>query len=99
MLQPTYLQAVGFELFSDLKPEPSPHMHSMWVTWIDRLKKYYEIPHSIFDVAEYRDSYLNFDNEKSNLEHKPLAKQNENESLYCLTHGEETFRFVSPAFK
>ena len=74
MLRPTYLQSVGFELFSDLKPEPSPHMHSMWVTWIDRLKKYYEVPHCIFDVAEYRDSYLNFDNEASNAAHKPLAK-------------------------
>ena len=74
-------------------------MHSMWVTWIDRLKKYYEMPHFIFDVAQYRDSYLNFDYEGSNLEYKPTAKQVEHETLFCLTHGKETFNIVSPAFK
>ena len=42
---------------------------------MDRLKKYYEIPHFIFDSLIFIESYLHFDNHHSNKVSKESIHQ------------------------
>ena len=100
---PTYLQKIGFEqgqMGFGQNFAHQYHTHNHWVTWSDDLKKYYDIPHFIYDVASFRDAYLNFDSDWENREpRKKTVNQMTHETLACVTHGEEDFRLVSPAFK
>ena len=90
---------VGFNTYNENRTDPHPHIHGLWITWLDTLREYYEVPHFTEEVLDFVGGYLYFDNEKANDQEKDLIEENTMESMHCLTHGSETFRFVSPLFR
>lgn len=75
------------------------YFYNLWITWNDALKKYYEVPEFLFDTIKFDDAFLSFLSEDSHEDAREFATQQKMESYFCVTHGEELFRLVSPVFK
>lgn len=95
----TRLQRIGLEGYEVYNQEGMDYFQNLWITWNDDLKKYYEVPEFIFDTLHFHDVYLSFYGEESHEEKKEFAKQQKRESYFCVTHGVEVFRLVSPVFR